>query len=241
MRVRARPTDAVTWLGGVFDGNPAGQTFNVGDAQKLDRHGTNFNLHNGALLITELQYAINQPPSDPKAAQPSGLPGTYKIGAWYNSQNFLDQRYDSNGVPLASPSSNGIARSYRGDYSFYAVADQMVWRPSADSPRSVGVFARVMWAPGERNPIDLGINAGVVLKAPFAGRDNDVAGLAIGYARLGNGATAARISTPAFTRHRISRCAAPKPFLKRPMFTRLRHGGKYKATCNTSCARRGAL
>ena len=199
VRVRVRASDSLTWLGGVFDGNPAGQTLNVGDPQKLDPSGTNFNLHQGAMSITELQYAVNQPPSDPKAAPPAGLPGTYKIGAWYNSQSFLDQQYDSNGVPLASPASNGIAKTYRGDYSFYAVADQMVWRPSADSPRSVGVFARVMWAPGDRNPISLGINAGVTLKAPFAGRDNDVAGLAVGYAKIGNGARGSDINTAIYT------------------------------------------
>ena len=190
--------DALTWLGGVFDGNPAGQTFNVGDAQKLDASGTNFNLHNGAMFITELQYATNPSPSDPKAAQPDGLPGTYKIGAWYNSQSFLDQQYANNGAALASPLSNGIAQPHRGDYSIYAVADQMVWRPSADSPRSLGVFARAMWAPGDRNPISLGINAGIVLKAPFAGRDNDLAGLAVGYAKIGNGAIGSDLNTAAY-------------------------------------------
>jgi porin len=199
VRARVHPTDSLTWLGGVFDGNPAGQTFNVGDPQQLNASGTNFNLHNGAMFITELQYAVNQPPSDPKAAQPDGLPGTYKIGAWYNSQSFLDQQYASNGAALASPLSNGIAQPHRGDYSFYAVADQMVWRPSADSPRSLGVFARAMWAPGDRNPISLGINAGVALKAPFAGRDNDVAGLAVGYAKISNGAIGSDLNTAAYT------------------------------------------
>jgi porin len=62
----------------------------------------------------------------------------------------------------------------------------MVWRPGADSPRSVGVFARVMGAPGDRNLVDLGINAEVTLKAPFKGRDNDVVGLAVGYAQIGS-------------------------------------------------------
>ena len=68
----------------------------------------------------------------------------------------------------------------------------MVWRPSADSPQSVGVFARVMGAPGDRNLVDLGINAGVTLKAPFKGRDNDVAGLAVGYAQIGSHAQGLR-------------------------------------------------
>jgi porin len=43
-----------------------------------------------------------------------------------------------------------------------------------------------MGAPGDRNLVDLGVNAGVTLKAPFKGRDNDVAGLAVGYAKIGS-------------------------------------------------------
>lgn len=43
-----------------------------------------------------------------------------------------------------------------------------------------------MGAPGDRNLIDLGVNAGAVLKAPFKGRDNDVVGLAVGYAKIGS-------------------------------------------------------
>jgi porin len=43
-----------------------------------------------------------------------------------------------------------------------------------------------MGAPGDRNLVDLGVNAGVTLKAPFKGRDNDVVGLAVGYAKIGS-------------------------------------------------------
>jgi porin len=79
-----------------------------------------------------------------------------------------------------------VLATHRGDYSFYAIADQMVWRPSAYSPQSVGVFARIMGAPDDRNLVDLGVKAGVTLKAPFKGRDNDVVGLAVGYAKIGS-------------------------------------------------------
>lgn len=185
VRARAKLGDAVTVLGGVFDGSPSGT--GTGDPQALNAHGTHFNLGgNGALVIGEVQYAINQPAANASDPQPAGLPGTYKLGFWYHTGHFDDPRFDNAGQSLASPSSTGIARQYRGDYSLYAVADQMVWRPSADSPRSLNVFARVMGAPGDRNVVDLGINAGVALKAPFKGRDNDVAGIAIGYAQIGS-------------------------------------------------------
>jgi porin len=183
-RLRVTPSDNWTVLAGVFDGNPAGN--GVGDPQELNAHGTNFNLHDSALFIGEVQYSLNPAPSDPAAAKPTGLPGTYKLGFWYDTQQFADQDFDTNGLSLANPASSGIAQSHRGDYSFYAVADQMIWRPSADSPQSIGVFARMMGAPGDRNLVDLGINAGVTLKAPFKGRDNDVVGLAVGYAQIGS-------------------------------------------------------
>jgi porin len=201
VRVRATPSDAWTVLAGVFDGNPAGN--GVGDPQQLNAHGTNFNLHNGALFIGEVQYAINQPPANPSDPKPAGLPGTYKLGFWYNTQRFADQRFDNTGLSLANPASTGIPQSHRGDYSFYAVADQMVWRPSADRPQSVGVFARVMGAPGDRNLVDLGVNAGVTLKAPFKGRDDDVVGVAVGYLKIGSHAQdlasdTASLTTPGY-------------------------------------------
>ncbi len=197
VRLRLKPSDAWTVMAGVFDGNPSGN--GVGDAQVLNAHGTNFNLHDSALIIGEVQYALNAAPADPKAPQPAGLPGTYKVGVWYNTGRFADQRYASNGVSLADRASSGDPATHRGDYGFYAVADQMVWREGPDSPRALGVFARIMGAPGDRNLVDLGINAGVTLKAPFKGRDNDVVGLAVGYAKIGSHARGLDGDTGAFT------------------------------------------
>ncbi|MGF6837696.1 porin [Paraburkholderia youngii] len=188
VRLRFKPSDSMTILGGVFDGNPAPGN---GDPQQLNPNGTQFNLHNGAMLIGEVQYTINQsPPSGSGATVPSGLPGTYKLGFWYNNNHFADQHLDTNGISLASPASNGVPATHRGNFSIYAVADQMVWRPSADSPQSVGVFMRVMGAPGDRNLLDFNVNAGIVLKAPFKGRDNDSVGLALSYANVSSSASA---------------------------------------------------
>lgn len=186
VRLRVKPTDSITILGGIFDGNPAP---GVGDAQKLNSSGTNFNLHNGTLLIGEVQYTINQAPASGAPAQSGGLPGTYKLGFWYNDARFADQRYGTDGLSLANHASSGIPATHRGNFSVYAVADQMVWRPSAGSPQSVGVFARLMGAPDDRNLVDFNVDAGVVLKAPFKGRDNDAVGLAVGYTNISSRAS----------------------------------------------------
>lgn len=180
VRVRGQITPSLTALAGVFDGDPLGN-----DPGNLS--GTNFNLHNGTLFIGELQYAINQPADgEMTGANSNKLPGTYKVGVWYNNNRFGDQRNDNAGLSLANPASTGISQSHHGDYSLYAVADQMVWRPDPDEPRSLGVFARVMGAPNDRNLVSFAANVGVVLKAPFKGRDNDSAGLAVTYLKVGS-------------------------------------------------------
>jgi porin len=127
----------------------------------------------------ELQYAVNQAPATSSSAQPSGLPGTYKLGFWYDTARFPAPQY---GTGLTLPN-----RQYYGDYSVYAIADQTVWRRSADSPQSLGVFAVVMGAPSDRNLINFNVNAGVVLKAPFKGRDSDALGVAVAYAKVSPG------------------------------------------------------
>lgn len=196
VRLRAKPSDTITVLGGIFGGNPAPGT---GDPQKLNAYGTTFNLHDGALLIGEIQYTVNPPPASGSDAKPSGLPGTYKLGFWYNTNRFADPRVDTSGLPLASPASNGVAATHRGNLSVYAVADQMVWRESADSARSLGVFARVMGAPADRNLLEFHLDAGIVLKAPFKGRDSDAVGLALGYANVSSHASAFDRDTAALT------------------------------------------
>jgi porin len=189
VRLRAQITPQVTTLVGIFDGNPAP---GVGDPQQLNSSGTNFNLHNGALYIGEIQYLVNQPGEgamelpNGKNSQSGGLPGTYKLGVWYNNESFPDQLVDNTGLSLANPLSSGVPAQHKGDYSFYAVADQMVWRPDPDEPRSIGVFARVMGAPGDRNEVSVSANLGVVMKAPFKGRDNDSVGLGLAYIKIGN-------------------------------------------------------
>ncbi|HMA32199.1 MAG TPA: carbohydrate porin [Casimicrobiaceae bacterium] len=186
LRVQADPTQGSTLLAGVFDDNPPGGPF--GDDSQVrgrESHGTAFNLDTGALFIAELQYPVNLAGAEAPHCDPAdcGLPGSYKLGAWYDTAGFADQRYDSNGLSLADPASNGVPLEHRGNFSVYVVADQRVWRERG-GPRSVGVFARVMGAPADRNPIDFSVNAGINLKAPLPGRDDDILGLGYGLAHV---------------------------------------------------------
>jgi len=193
VRLRGQPAPGITALLGVFQDNPPGGPFNDdGQLRGSTRWGGNFNLRTGALVIGEIQYALNQPANGDMAygATESGLPGTYKLGFWYDSGPFPDQRFDTAGLPLASASSTGANALLWNNFSIYGVADQMVWRPAEDSPRSISVFARLMGAPGDRNLVNFSVNAGVTLKAPFAGRDDDSVGIGFGIARISNSARA---------------------------------------------------
>ena len=81
-----------------------------------------------------------------------------------------------------------MPRELAHNYSAYAVADQMVWRPDATAARAVGVFARLMGAPGDRNLISFSADAGATLKAPLPGHDSDTLGLGFGVAKVGGAA-----------------------------------------------------
>ncbi len=187
VRLRAQPIPNLTVLGGVFDDNPPGGSFfDDSQVRGASQSGTKFNTNTGALFIGEVQYAINSPTlgqMDYGNARP-GLPGVYKLGFWYDTGKFFDQRYDDQGGLLADPNSDGNPLTRRHNWSIYGVFDQTVWRPDPDGPQSVGIFARLMGAPGDRNLANFSVNTGVVLKAPLPGRDNDSFGVGYGLANI---------------------------------------------------------
>jgi porin len=172
-RARVQPAGGPwTFLGGVFDDNPSGIAPGASDdPQVLDNHGTNFRLKDKPLVIAEVQYARPALGELEYTDRAPILPGVYKLGAWYDFGQFADQ-FD--GTPV------------QGNYSIYGVIDQLLWRESPESEEGVGVFLRAMGAPGEQNPVDFSLNAGVTWREPFEHRENDVLGLGLGRARISN-------------------------------------------------------
>jgi porin len=192
VRFRANSLGPFTVLAGVFDDNPPGGPFN--DDSQLrgaERTGTRFNLGTGALFIAEVQYALNQPANGDMdtGKRASGLPGTYKFGGWFDTASFPDQRFGTDGLSLADPASNGNPTMRRHNWSLYGVFDQALWRPDPDGARTIGVFARVMGGPGDRNLISFSVNAGITMKAPLPGRDDDSFGIGWGIAKVSGNAT----------------------------------------------------
>jgi porin len=122
-----------TLRGAVYNGDPYPLT---DDGSPENGHGTHFDWQDSLTLI-EVRKSWND--GDPAA----GLPGSAKIGAWYHSGLFEHPRYDTQGLPLADPTSHGEPEVNRGHWGGYIAFDQQVWRETGDSPeQGLAVFGR---------------------------------------------------------------------------------------------------
>ena len=178
-RVHLRTGNSWTWLAGAY----------TGDASQQNDTGTAFPL-DAVLGIVELQYSYPGLGSTVRRGSKTPLARTYKLGAWYDNAKFSDQRYDTNGLSLANPLSNGNAKIHHGDYAFYGVIDQMLWVSNYENDRTVSVFFRPMGTPrSDRNEIDFSMNAGLNFKEPIMHRDDDTFGVAMGYTHVSGSAS----------------------------------------------------
>ena len=191
VRVKFTPSDQFAFLLGLYNGDPAGP--GTGDPQRRDRYGLNFRIADPPLLFgeTQINYSLNQD---------LGLAGTVKVGGWNHFGRFTSPLYDVNGVSLADPASSGLAQRLRGDDGVYAILDQMIYHvPKADPSSGVGVFARIMGAPADRNLVDFYADGGVNFSGMIPGRPNDSFGAAVAYAHISHSYSAYESQLDAFT------------------------------------------
>lgn len=188
-RLRVDFTPQVYAQVGGYDGNPD-RTF----------HGTKFHLDGdeGALMYFELGYKNNQ------SEGATGLPGNFKIGGWYHTDDFFDMyqatyvAFDNyvaaNGIPLP-PISGGTAATHDGNYGLYFLADHMLWReqdPADPARQGLVGFFRASYAPPDRNLAELGIDGGLVYKGLIPGRDWDTLGIGFSYLKISDDLRAAQ-------------------------------------------------
>ncbi len=167
VRVRWTATEAFSLQGAVFNGDPAGDDGN--------HNGLEFPIDNGVFAILEAAYAY---------APKDGLAGTWKVGAWVNSNDFDNLSRAKNGRSLASPRARGGPRQEQGDWSLYGIVDHQLWREGGDGQGLSG-FARVGVTPQQdRNPIWLYLDTGLAYTGPLPGRDDDIAGLGFALAQM---------------------------------------------------------
>jgi porin len=182
VRLRADVNDNLTLIGAVFDGDSAGP--GPDDPQLRNRYGINFRVNDPPLVIGEAQFLWNAKKGDP------GLDGKFKIGGWRHFGTFADERFDGNGVSLASPASNGVPANLARDYGLYAAFEQKLYRVGKDDERGIGIFARVSYSPPDRNLIDRYADGGVEFIGLSDARPRDKFGLAFAYAHVSPNARA---------------------------------------------------
>ena len=181
VRLRVGAPTGLNLSGAVFNGNPAPP--GPGDPQIRNSGGTNFLIgEGGTLAFAQLVYPFDVNPDLPNPAS------DLKLGGWYHTADFPDLRRDNSGLSLANPASNGIAATHRGNFGLYMVLDKMLWQPPDAAATGLAGFLRVGGAPGDRNLINLEVDAGLTYKGLFPGRDADLMGIATSYGRIGGAA-----------------------------------------------------
>ncbi|MCJ2087000.1 carbohydrate porin [Methylobacterium sp. E-005] len=185
IRAKYLPTPNLSFQVGLFDGDPAGpaRAWNAPDPQRRNRTGTNFRLSDPAFLIAEVAYAYNV---EERACTGQILdePGTVTLGGWHHFGRFDSLRVDDIGRSLADPSTSGVARRFRGNDGLYGIIDQTVYREPDDAGQGASAFVRAVASPGDRNLIDLYLDAGIGYRGLLPGWSNDTAGVAVSYARI---------------------------------------------------------
>jgi porin len=171
VRVAVTPSDKFQLLVGVYNGDPA-PPCGSDDPQVCNSNGLDFELDDPPLLMVEGAYKYNQ----------ERLAGTAKLGGWNHFGDFEHQRFSAGGNLIAV--TGGPGRPLDNDWGFYGIIDQLVWRlPGSEDPKGVGVFARVIGAPSDRNLIDFYADGGITFSGMIRSRPDD--SFAIGFAYTG--------------------------------------------------------
>lgn len=74
----------------------------------------------------------------------------------------------------------------RGNDGAYAFFERRLTQESGDVDQGLAGWVRVGFADADVNPVEWYLGGGIIYRGPFAGRDKDQVGLAIGWARFGN-------------------------------------------------------
>jgi porin len=151
-RIRINFPDNVYAETGVFDVNPSDSLHQNGF--KLSLQGST-----GAIIPFEIGKTV--------AIGPSGLPGHYKIGGYYDSSS--------------APDASNPTVMFKGRYGGYILADQMVWSFEPGTDRGLIVVLDGTLSENRTSTIPAYIVAAVVAQGPFAARPHDY--ISLGYVR----------------------------------------------------------
>jgi porin len=168
IRLALTPVKEFTFQTAIFEGNKF--------AQNVNRHGFRYSLNPefGYFWISEAQMRWFQNEGS------SGLAGTFRVGAWVHTARF------------ANPFDGELLD---GNYGFYFIVDQILYRQDAAKESGTGLnwFGRLGFAPQDQNFIAFYFDTGLTYKGLIPSRDDDTIGIAFDYAQLSSGAQQAAI------------------------------------------------
>ena len=171
-----------------------------GDPQTRDNHGLAFRVNDPPWLIGQVRFDYD--------IDLGGrvLPGNFTPGAWRHYGEFDDQRFTAQRLSIADPDGTGIPAKLRGNYGIFAVVEQVLYRPSSVTEKSVSAslpgitaFGRVAYSPPDRNLIDLYLDGGIGFVGFTPGRPLDRFGVAVAYMRISKAARALDVDTQFFS------------------------------------------
>jgi len=160
VRVRTQPTKDFYIMAGLYNANP--------ERVKNSKHGVDLSFDDPYLIIAETGHHLNEFLNSP------GLPGNYKIGAYYQTGNF-------NNFTKPGATKNG-------NFGFYILLDQMIYKEKGGvglrEDQGLHPFVSLLFAPdSDINTFPFFLNGGLVYKGLIPRRDKDRAGFAIVYGK----------------------------------------------------------
>lgn len=157
-RFHIKPVNDFYIAGGLYNANPdAGRN-------RLLSTDNDFTF-DGVILISEAGYTPG------KSEGASWLPGEYKFGAYYDTGDFKELSDEE--------------ETRQGNYGFYIVADQMVYRESGSGSEGLTLWATATFAPEEEiNTFPFFLSGGIAYEGLFPGRNEDIAGIGFAYGSL---------------------------------------------------------
>lgn len=160
--VGVQPTTNFWMNAAVFDGNP----------EPYDSAGRPVNPHSYRVRFDEGAFGL----WEVGLRHRGRLPGVIRGGLWFHSGRFAAS--DLSGQPTHS-----------GNGGLYLLADQTLWaeREGGDDGPRVEGFARMGWAPEDRNPVDLYAEAGLSATGWVPGRGEDALAAGLAWTRTGAG------------------------------------------------------
>ena len=155
--VKFRPTKRTYLMAGVYNGDPS--------IRDNSHNGADMSMDGPVFVIGEAGYQCNGLPGD------QGLIGNYKVGVWYDNSIYTD--FQTLGYTQA-PSSK------RGNWGFYAMADQVIVAFDRKNSTGLGIIASALISPDVSiSQMPYFFSAGVVARGIFEPRPRDLAGIGV--------------------------------------------------------------